>query len=119
MKMRAKRILALLLTLTMALALAACGGTEDGGANGSANETADHAGAQAGGELDLASASWEELVEAARGTTVTFYGWGGDENRNNWLNSAVADYVSEHYDITLEVVGMNIEDILAKLAGEK
>ena len=54
-------------------------------------------------------------MEAARGTTVTFYGWGGDENRNNWLNSAVADYVSERYDITLEVVGMNIEDILAKL----
>ena len=69
--------------------------------------------------LDLEAASWAEIVEAARGTTVTFYGWGGDENRNNWLNSAVADYVSERYDITLEVVGMNIEDILAKLAGEK
>lgn len=70
-------------------------------------------------EIDLSSASWEEIIEAAKGTTVTFYGWGGDENRNNWLNTTVADHVKEKYDITLEVVGMNIDDILAKLSGEK
>ena len=70
-------------------------------------------------ETDLTNASWEEIVEAARGTTVTFYGWGGDENRNNWLNTTVADHLKQHYDITLEVVGMNIDDILAKLSGEK
>ena len=103
--MRVRRMLTLLLARALALSLAACGGGSGEG-TGSAG-------------LDLEAASWEEVVEAARGTTVTFYGWGGDENRNNWLNSAVADYVSERYDITLEVVGMNIEDILAKLAGEK
>ena len=70
-------------------------------------------------EMDLANASWEEILEAAKGTTVTFYGWGGDENRNNWLNTTVADYVKENYDVTLEVVGMNIDDILTKLSGEK
>ena len=70
-------------------------------------------------QIDLAAASWEEIVDAAKGTTVTFYGWGGDENRNNWLNTTVADYVKEHYNITLEVVGMNIDEILAKLSGEK
>ena len=70
-------------------------------------------------EPDLSAASWEEIIEAAKGTTVTFYGWGGDENRNNWLNTTVADHVKEKYDITLEVVGMNIDDILAKLSGEK
>lgn len=69
--------------------------------------------------IDLESAQWEEIVEAAKGSTVTFYGWGGDENRNNWLNTTVADYVKENYDITLEVVGMDINDILAKLSGEK
>ena len=53
--------------------------------------------------IDPASASWDEIVAAAKGTTVTFYGWGGDENRNNWLNTTVADYVKENYDITLEV----------------
>ena len=70
-------------------------------------------------DVDLSSASWDQVVEAAKGSKVTFYGWGGDENRNNWLNTIVADYVKENYDITLEVVGMNIDDILAKLSGEK
>ena len=95
-----KRIVAMLLAVMMLLGITACGTKK--------NE-----------EIDLASASWEEILEAAKGTTVTFYGWGGDENRNNWLNTTVADYVKENYDVTLEVVGMNIDDILTKLSGEK
>ena len=95
-----KRMIALLLAMVMLMGLTACG----------TNKNA---------EIDLTSASWEEILEAAKGTTVTFYGWGGDENRNNWLNTTVADYVKENYDITLEVVGMNIDDILTKLSGEK
>ena len=94
-----KRLLALLLAAVMVLGLTACGAKEK--------------------EIDLNNTSWEEIVKAAKGTTVTFYGGGGDENRNNWLNTTVADYVKEHYDITLEVVGMNIDEILAKLSGEK
>ena len=94
-----KRLLALLLAAVMVLGLTACGAKEK--------------------EIDLNNTSREEIVKAAKGTTVTFYGWGGDENRNNWLNTTVADYVKEHYDITLEVVGMNIDEILAKLSGEK
>ena len=99
-----KKFLALMLALVMGLSLAACGASDE--------EITVEA-------LDLSAATWDEIVEAARGTTVTFYGWGGDENRNNWLNTTVADYVKEHYDITLEVVGMNIDEILAKLSGEK
>ena len=94
-----KRLIALLLAAVMVLGLTACGTKEK--------------------EIDLNNATWDEIVEAAKGTTVTFYGWGGDENRNNWLNTTVAQYVKENYDITLEVVGMNIDDILAKLSGEK
>ena len=94
-----KRIIVLLLALAMILGLTACGAQEK--------------------EIDMTAASWDQILEAAEGTTVTFYGWGGDENRNNWLNTTVADYVKENYDITLEVVGMNIDEILAKLSGEK
>ena len=97
-----KQFTALFLILTMLLALSACGG-KDKPAN----------------TLDLSAASWDQIEEAARGTTVTFYGWGGDEDRNNWLANVGAPYMKEHYDITLEVVGMNIDEILAKLAGEK
>ena len=94
-----KKWIAVLLCLVMVLPLMGCGKKNE--------------------EIDLTNASWEDIVEAARGTTVTFYGWGGDENRNNWLNTTVADHLKQHYDITLEVVGMNIDDILAKLSGEK
>ena len=94
-----KKLIALMLICLLVLPLFGCGSKTE--------------------EMDLTNASWEEILEAAKGTTVTFYGWGGDENRNNWLNTTVASYVKEHYDITLEVVGMNIDDILAKLSGEK
>lgn len=62
---------------------------------------------------------FDSLVELARGTTVTFYGWGGDDARNQFLQTTVADTLKEKYDITLEVVGMDIDAILAKLSGEK
>lgn len=97
-----RKLLALLLAFTLLFSFNGCGQKQSGTQ-----------------ELDLSSAEWDEIVEAARGTTVTFYGWGGDENRNNWLNTTVADYVKEHYDIALEVVGMDINDILSKLSGEK
>ena len=97
-----KKLAALLLSLVMALSLTACSGKDE----------------QAK-KLDLSAASWDQIVDAAKGTTVTFYGWGGDEDRNNWLANVGAPYMKEHYDITLEVVGMNIDEILAKLAGEK
>ena len=97
-----RKLLALLLAFTLLFSFNGCGQKQSGTQ-----------------ELDLSSAEWDEIVEAARGTTVTFYAWGGDENRNNWLNTTVADYVKEHYDIALEVVGMDINDILSKLSGEK
>ena len=93
-----KRLTALVLALLLVLSLTACVSTKP--------------------ETDLANAEWDQIVADARGTTVTFYGWGGDENRNNWLNTTVASYVKENYDVTLEVVGMNIDDILTKLSGE-
>ena len=94
-----KRILVLFLAIAMLLGLTACVSTQP--------------------EFSLETAAWDQILAEAKGTTVTFYGWGGDENRNNWLNTTVADYVKDNYDITLEVVGMNIDDILAKLSGEK
>lgn len=62
---------------------------------------------------------FDEIIQQAKGQTVTFYGWGGDEDRNKWLVDTVAPIIKEKYDVTLEIVGMDIDDILAKLAGEK
>lgn len=102
MKRTCKKLVATVLLLAMLISLAACGGTKEPAS-----------------ELDLSNAQWEEIVDVARGTTVTFYGWGGDENRNTFLSTTVADYLKENYEIELEVVGMDIEDILTKLSGEK
>ena len=64
------------------------------------------------------SASFEDLVSQAKGTTVTFYGWGGDDLRNKWLDTTVASILKEKYDISLKRVPMDIDQILTKLAGE-
>jgi putative spermidine/putrescine transport system substrate-binding protein len=66
-----------------------------------------------------ANADFAAIMEQAKGTTVTFYGWGGDENRNKWLDTTVASALKEKYDVTLERVPMDIDQILAKLSGEK
>lgn len=63
--------------------------------------------------------NFDSILEEAKGSTVSFYGWGGDEDRNKWLDQTVAPTLKEKYDITLEVVGMDIDNILSKLAGEK
>ncbi|MGI6331886.1 MAG: ABC transporter substrate-binding protein [Zhaonellaceae bacterium] len=65
------------------------------------------------------NADFDTIIEQAKGTTVRFYGWGGDEHRNKWLDTTVAAVLKEKYDITLERVPMDIDQILAKLAGEK
>ena len=96
-----KKVLALMLIAVMIFSLSSCG---------KKTETTSE---------QFADMSWDEIVDQAKGTTVTFYGWGGDENRNNFLNTTVADYLKDNYDITLKVVGMDINDILAKLTADK
>lgn len=66
-----------------------------------------------------AGADYDSILEQAKGTTVTFYGWGGDEQRNTWIDTEVASKLKENYDITLQRVPMDIDQILAKLSGEK
>ncbi|OLS02771.1 ABC transporter substrate-binding protein [Tissierella creatinophila] len=75
--------------------------------------------ANASSEAFNANRDFKEILKEAKGETVSFYGWGGDEDRNKWLNKTVAPILKKEYDITLDVVGMDIDDILAKLSGEK
>ena len=98
-----KRILAAILCVIMVLSMTACG-------SGSESDEAVPEVAE--------DATFEELVEAAKGTTVTFYGWGGNDDLNAWLDDYFAPRMKEKYDITMERVPMNIEDILSQLQGE-
>lgn len=97
-----KRLLSLLLVTGMTLSLAACGSksttTEDG--------------------ASVEEMTFDEMKEAAKGTTVTFYGWGGDDKLNQWLDDVFAPAMKEKYDITMERVPMDIDQVLSQLSGE-
>lgn len=72
-----------------------------------------------GGEGDGAYADWDAVLEEARGQEVSWYGWGGDDARNSWIEGVLAPRLKERYDITLNLVGMDINDILTLLSGER
>ena len=105
-----KRLVAALLAAAMTLSLAACGGSGESGET--SGDTA------AGEQTSVDDMSFEEMTEAAKGTTVTFYGWGGDEKLNEWLDNEFAPVMKEKYDITMERVPMDIEQVLSQLSGE-
>lgn len=103
-----KRLVAALLAAAMTLSMAACGGSGESGEN--SGDTAE--------QTSVDDMSFEEMTEAAKGTTVTFYGWGGDEKLNEWLDNEFALVMKEKYDITMERVPMDIEQVLSQLSGE-
>lgn len=61
---------------------------------------------------------WDAIVEAARGSKVAWYGWGGSAPRNELITNTLAPRLKEKYDIELELVGMDINNILTQLSGE-
>lgn len=68
-------------------------------------------------ELDLSN--YDEVLEEARGTTVNFYGWGGSTHANAWVEDVLGGALKEKYDITLNRVSSDIDQILTKLLSEK
>ncbi len=68
---------------------------------------------------NLTQMQWDDIVQSAKGTTVTFYGWGGDDKINTWITTEVANTMKEKYDITVEHVGMDISEILTRMLTEK
>ena len=67
----------------------------------------------------ILSKSYEEIAQSAKGTTVNFYGWGGNEVLNKWFDNYVVPNMKEKYNITVKRVGMDIDTILNKLMSEK
>jgi putative spermidine/putrescine transport system substrate-binding protein len=100
-----KRISAALLAVAIAFSMAACGNNERPKEE---NKTASV----------TEEMSFDRMKEEAKGTTVTFYGWGGDEKLNEWLDNTFAPAMKETYDITMERVPMDIDQVLSQLSGE-
>lgn len=70
-------------------------------------------------EEHLLLEEWHEILEKSNGTVVNFYGWGGNQMINDWIDNHFAVGLKNHYGITLNRVPMNIDEILNKLLGEK
>jgi len=102
-----KKILALLMLTILVISLAGCSGeSSDSGKPAESLPAA------------VEDMTFDEMVAAAAGTTVTFYGWGGDEQLNQWLDDEFAPLMMEKYDITMDRVPMDIDQILSQLSGE-
>lgn len=107
--MKMKKLTALFLAGLMTVSLVAC--KESGSKDSTKKETNKT-------EKSVDDMSFDEMKEAAKGTTVTFYGWGGDEKLNEWLDQTFAPKMKEKYDITMERVPMDIDQVLSQLSGE-
>ena len=44
----------------------------------------------AGSAEEIDYADWDAVLEAAKGQTVTWYGWGGSQPRNAWIEDSLA-----------------------------
>lgn len=99
-----KKLLSIILVIVSAVLLAACGAKEEK--------------QEKQKETNVEELSYDDMKEAAKGTTVTFYGWGGDEQLNQWLDEVFAPHMKENYDITMERVPMDIDQVLSQLSGE-
>ena len=77
------------------------------------------AGGRAEAESDIASMSFEQLEEKARGTEVGFYMWGGSTQINGWVDSVIGGYLQENHDITLRRVPMDASVFVNRLLSEK
>jgi len=69
--------------------------------------------------LLLAAAMFLGACKSKQESTVSFYGWGGDQSINQWIDTILAPTLKQKYDINLVRVPMDIGDILSKLTGEK
>lgn len=67
----------------------------------------------------LSEVNYDEIVKKAEGTSVNLYGWGGDDKRNEWLDDYIIPKMKEDYDIDVNRVGMDIDEILNLMVAEK
>lgn len=63
---------------------------------------------------------WDSVLEAAKGTTVTYYGYGQYESLNAWFQGDFADTLMDKYGITFSYVQVtNTAEIITMLQDER
>jgi putative spermidine/putrescine transport system substrate-binding protein len=68
-------------------------------------------GAPAATNLDLLTAPWEQIEQAAKGTTVRMMMWQGDPLINRYMSTWVVPEVKKRFDITLDVAPWEVGEI--------
>lgn len=64
--------------------------------------------------------TWEAVLAEAKGQTVNWYMWGGQENINTWVTGYVAQTMQEKYGITVNMVPVvDTADVVNKVLAEK
>ncbi len=64
-------------------------------------------------------ASWDEIQEQARGTTVKLSMWDGDPLINAYMREYVIRQLKEHHGITLQLIGGQGNSLVSKLLVDK
>lgn len=62
--------------------------------------------------------SYQAAEKQAKGTTVTYYGFGGSDTQNRWIDEVITPMMKDK-GIKVKRVPMPIEDIMNKLSNEK
>jgi putative spermidine/putrescine transport system substrate-binding protein len=72
------------------------------------------------GPADFQSVGWDELERRARGATVNFAMWAGDEERNTYYQTKVTSRLKEKFGVTLHIIPLgDTADAITKLLNEK
>ena len=53
------------------------------------------------------SSTWDDILAAARGTTVNFYMWSGDDRINAYIDEWVSSRLRDEYGVTLNRIPLN------------
>jgi len=68
----------------------------------------------------FAATTWDDVLTRARGTTVNFAMYAGDEQRNRYFQERVAATLKEKYEITLRLTPLNdTVEVVNRLLNEK
>lgn len=98
-----RRFLTLSASATLTTIAASC-------ANNQASSTA---------RLDPATATWEEITDLARGTTVNWAMWGGSDQINSYADGWIANQLQSEYGVTLNRIPLNdTVEAVNKVVGE-
>lgn len=69
--------------------------------------------------FDPKTASWDEIVAAARGTTVNWAMWGGSDKTNTFADQWIGNQLKTQYEVTLNRIPLNdTVEAVNKVVGE-